>query len=291
MYIILFPQAEREDMDYILFSERSGICMNAVHTLWNLPEGFDKNEEYSVLTMILSALMWRRHNGEITLVTDTKGKEAILKAGLGYVWNNINTELDNIPEEINPQVFWAAGKIYGLKNIKSPVVSIDTDFVVWKPLELEKLKSDICVIHRETLSRDIYPDVKPYTDFDDGFSWETLPCNTAFFYVNNNLFLKEYLSYADRFMRACREEDCLKPMVFAEQRLFSMIAEKMKIRIDTFSSVENLMSGNDDRFTHLWGYKSHLRKNPCEKEEFTERLRNRLRKEFPDSFGKYTERM
>ena len=91
--------------------------------------------------MILSALMWRRHNGEITLVTDTKGKEAILKAGLGYVWNNINTDLDNIPKEINPQVFWAAGKIYGIKNKKTPFVSMDTDFIVWDTLDFPENSS------------------------------------------------------------------------------------------------------------------------------------------------------
>ena len=256
--------------------------MNAVHTLWNLPDGFDKNEEYIRLTMILSALMWRKYNGEITLVTDTQGKEKIYASGMQKVWNHISTELDDIPRDINPQVFWAAGKIYGIKNMKTPFVSMDTDFIVWKPLELEKLRCDVCVIHRENLINSVYPDTLPYTSFDEGFSWKVLPSNTAFFYVNNAVFLNDYVKYADKFMRSCAEKDSLQPMVFAEQRLFSMIAQKHNIHINTFSSVENLMKGADDRFTHLWGYKSQIRDNSEEKERITERLKKRIVSEFPE---------
>lgn len=256
--------------------------MNAVHTLWNLPDGFDKDEEYIRLTMILSALMWRKYNGEITLVTDSAGKDYIYSEGLETVWNSITTELDDIPPDVNPQVFWAAGKIYGIKNKKTPFVSMDTDFIVWEPLELEKMKSELCVIHRESLISSVYPDTLPYTSFDDGFSWKTLPSNTAFFYVNNNVFLNDYVKYADKFMRSCVETDCLQPMVFAEQRLFSMIAEKHNIHISSFSSVEKLMGMEDKRFTHLWGYKSHLRNNPDEKSKLVTRLKNRIISEFPD---------
>ena len=68
-------------------------------------------------------------------------------------------------------------------------------------------------------------------------------------------------------------------MVFAEQRLLSMIANKMGMRVDTFSTLKYLQNG-DRRFTHLWGYKEKLKNNPPMKEEFTKRLQNKIKTEF-----------
>ena len=82
-------------------------------------------------------------------------------------------------------------------------------------------------------------------------------------------------------MTATASTDCLKPMVFAEQRLLSMVADKMKIRLDVFSSLEKLSVGEDERFTHLWGFKDKLRENPILKTEFEQKLKNRIIKDFP----------
>lgn len=255
--------------------------MIAFHSFWTKPLAEVKLEDYQIMTMVLSALKWREKNGEITLVTDTCGAQYIKDKHLENVWDKIITDLDNIPAEINPETFWAAGKIYALRSFKAPVVSMDTDFIVWESMELFKAKSKLCAIHRETLNPSVYPTTTEFTDFDDGFSWDVLPANTAFVYFGDEGLKEKYVEYAHNYMTATASTDCLKPMVFAEQRLLSMVADKMKIRLDVFSSLEKLSVGEDERFTHLWGFKDKLRENPILKTEFEQKLKNRIIKDFP----------
>ena len=255
--------------------------MIAFHSWWTKPGGEKGLDRFELLTMVLSALKWKEKNGEIVLVTDAFGAQFIKSKGLHVCWDKIITQLDEIPESVDPMRFWAAGKIYALKSFKAPVVSIDTDFIVWKELDLDKSKSGLCVIHRETLNPDVYPTSSEFTDYDDGFDWEVLPSNTAFVYFGNENLKNEYIRYADNFMTACKKGDTLRPMVFAEQRLLSMVARKMKVRLDVFSSLEKLSLGEDDRFTHLWGFKKSLRENEQLKEEFIQKLKNRIINDYP----------
>ena len=255
--------------------------MIGFHSWWTKPGGEKGLGRFELLTMVLSALKWREKNGEIVLVTDTFGADYIKTKGLDACWDRVLTDLDNIPEEIDPLRFWAAGKIYALKCFKAPVVSIDTDFIVWGDLELESCKSGVCVIHREMLNPAVYPTTTEFTDFDDGFCWDVLPANTAFVYFGNENLKNEYIRYAENFMTTCAKGDTLQPMVFAEQRLLSMVADKMKIKLDVFSSLEKLSLGEDERFTHLWGFKKSLREDEDLRQEFIKKLEKRIYTDFP----------
>ena len=254
--------------------------MRTIQAFWTRPHGAAL-EDYMLYTMVLSALEWRKHNGEIKLVTDTDGKDYLNKRGVLCAWNEISTALDDIPQDINPKVFWAAGKIYALKCERAPIAAIDTDFIVWERLELDN-PNGIYVIHTEELDKNVYPDVEPYILFDDGFSWVQKPSNAAFYYIGNDEFIRRYTKYAEEFMKSCHEEDVLRPMLFAEQRLFSITADKIGEKLVELSTVESLMSVQNNTFTHLWGYKSRLEKSESEKKEFSERVLNRIKRDFPD---------
>ena len=256
--------------------------MNAFHSLWTKPANGREPETFELLTMVLSALKWREKNGSICLVTDSAGFEYIKEKGLLGCWNSVLKDLDNIPREVDCKRFWAAGKIYALKAFETPVVSVDTDFIVWESLGLENIRSELCAIHRESLNRNVYPDVPEFTMYDDGFSWEVLPLNAAFLYFGNAKLKDEYVRYAESVMTTCNWGDTLQPMVFAEQRILAMTAEKLGIVPHVFSSLEKLNSGSDERFTHLWGFKNQLKQNEALKNEFTEKLRNRIKTDFPD---------
>ena len=254
--------------------------MEAFHSLWTKPRKDYGIEEYELLTLALSALKWREKNGNITLVTDTPGLEFFKASGFLSCWTKATTALDEIPEGIDPVRFWAAGKIYALRSFEAPVVSVDTDFIVWEKLDLENIGSRLCAIHSETLSADVYPDTKDFTVFDDGFNWEVLPLNAAFLYFGDEDLKSEYIKNAVAFMMSCTGGDTLRPMVFAEQRLLAMTAHKMGITPSVFSSLEKLTSGSDERFTHLWGFKKQLVENEAVREEFCQRLKARLIKDF-----------
>ncbi len=253
--------------------------MKAFHTLWTKPRGTESIEEFEFLTMVLSALKWRQKNGEIFLVTDSLGEKFIKSRGAESCWNGIITVLDNIPDSISPQTYWAAGKIFALDSFSAPVVSIDNDFIVWESLALENSRSKLSVIHTEELNPFVYPNKDFLKEFDKGYDWMVKPANAAFVYYGDENLKETYRELSIEVMTTLKSDDTLIPMVFAEQRLLSMVANKMGVRLDTFSSLENLQK-HDRRFTHLWGYKEKLKNNPPMKEEFTKRLQNKIKTEF-----------
>ena len=70
------------------------------------------------------------------MVTDSIGAQYYKKTGLDVIWNSVENILDNV--DVNSNVFWAAGKIFALKEQNAPVAMIDTDFIVCKNRLLKK---------------------------------------------------------------------------------------------------------------------------------------------------------
>ena len=82
---------------------------------------------------------------------------------------------------------------------------------------------------------------------------------------------------------APQADDTLTYMVFAEQRLLAMCAEKKGIRIRALSDLPSLFGGGQGGyFTHIWGFKQQMREDPALYEDFCRRCAARLRRDFPD---------
>lgn len=212
--------------------------MLAFHSNWTKPF-FVKHkkeayfiEDYEILTTMLSALMWRKYNGGIKLVTDSVGAEYYDKLGMRHIWNDgIDVIFDKIiDKEIDPNIFWAAGKIYALREQREPSAMIDTDFIIWKPMWDQLVNEKLVVAHREEINDVSYPD-KGYFDMDityafpEGWDWSILPCNTAFAYISDMDFKDTYTKSSIDFMKHVKpNQDTITNMVFAEQRIISMCA-------------------------------------------------------------------
>ena len=125
--------------------------MDGFHSLWSKPYMAGKQAEeywmqdYEVLTMILSALMWRKHNGGIRLCADAEARAFIEKLGLAHIWN-LGIEEITVPEAVPEKVFWAAGKLYSLKKMQMPAVMVDLDLIIWKDIRNIIKDTDICAI-------------------------------------------------------------------------------------------------------------------------------------------------
>ena len=136
--------------------------MDGFHSLWSKPYMAGKQAEeywmqdYEVLTMILSALMWRKYNGGIRLCADEEARAFIEKLGLAHIWN-LGIEEITVPEAVPEKVFWAAGKLYSLKKMQMPAVMVDLDLIIWKDIRNIIKDTDICAIHREGIFPDVYP--------------------------------------------------------------------------------------------------------------------------------------
>ena len=238
--------------------------MQAFHSNWTRPF-FIRNphmeyriEPFELLTTALSALEWRRENGSIRMICDTPAKRYYESLGLCFLWDDgVYPLLDTMPEDINATAFWAAGKLYALSAVPSPCVMLDTDFICWKSISNLLDGPDTAAIHRE---------------------------DTALAYFGNDEFRRYYTDTAIRFMRCSPDaDDTLTYMVFAEQRLLAMCAEKKHARAAALSDLPALFGGaQNGYFTHIWGFKQQMRENPELYEDFCRRCAARLQKDFPE---------
>lgn len=257
------------------------------HTLWTKPFFADKDraaakyqmQDYELLTMILSAVMWRKENGPIALYCDGRAAEYVRELGISHIWDGGIHEIE-VPDFVRPNVFWAAGKLYALKQVQMPSVMVDLDLVVWKNISEYVRGTDVCAIHREGIFPDVYPDkdffnMRDGYTFDDAWDWEVLPVNTCMLYIDDDELKDYYVCSAIEFMENCaEEEDNLCHMVFAEQRLIAMCANaKGKVVSSFFPGSADIEQ--QDVFTHLWGYKNILKYNFEKRVEFCEKFQTK----------------
>lgn len=244
--------------------------------------------DFELLTTVLSALMWRKNNGSIRMITDCVGERYYRSLGLDSLWDGgISCELDAIPYTIDPSTYWAVGKLYALQHISAPCVMMDTDFIVWCKLEERLASSDLAVIHREDLMPDIYPDREVFSlargySFPENWDWETPACNTALTWFGSEELRQEYITQALKFVRATRGHDSLIYMVFAEQRLLAMCAQANGYQIDALSTPEELFQPDQKEFTHTWGFKQAMMEHPEMREAFCARCAARITRDFPE---------
>ena len=242
--------------------------------------------DFDLLTTVLSALVWRRENGSIRMITDDTGAQYYRSLGLTDLWDGgIFTYLNDIPSTIDPCTFWAAGKLYALAATPAPCVMLDTDFIVWHSLS-EHWHRPLAVIHREALNPAIYPApsafvLSPSYHFPTNWNWHEPACNTALTYFGNDTLRKTYVGQAMDFMQAARGRDGLIYMVFAEQRLLAMCAQACGVPIHAFSTEQDLFQGNQRDFTHIWGFKQAMQEQPVLHELFCQKCAARIRKDFP----------
>lgn len=242
--------------------------------------------DFDLLTTVLSALVWRRENGSIRMITDDTGAQYYRSLGLTDLWDGgIFTYLNDIPSTIDPCIFWAAGKLYALAATPAPCVMLDTDFIVWHSLS-EHWHRPLAVIHREALNPAIYPApsafvLAPSYHFPTNWNWHEPACNTALTYFGNDTLRKTYVGQAMDFMQAARGRDGLIYMVFAEQRLLAMCAQACGVPIHAFSTEQDLFQGNQRDFTHIWGFKQAMQEQPVLHELFCQKCAARIRKDFP----------
>jgi len=253
-------------------------------------------EDFEILTTVLSALMWRRLNGSIKLYTDNTGKKYYASLGLLDLWDDgINTAVvENIPESVNQQIFWAAAKIFALQAESTPIAMVDLDLIVWKNLSTELKGKQFAVIHREELHNNIYlsPDkLKTRSDykFEPDWDWSELPYNMSFAYINNAIFKEYYTNSAIDFMIENNDypEETVSQMVFAEQRIAAMCAKKTQTPVYHF--LDDPYQINNNIFTHIWGAKTAAKNNSKDKTTLCIALLQKVKEHFPEYYKRLNE--
>lgn len=227
------------------------------------PDGRFRLDDFELATARLSALAWRRYNGPVCLVADPDGAAYMKARGMDRVYDEILPVLDTRNYGIDPEKYWASGKIQALRRIETPCVILDLDLVVWRPLDLSGCA--LAAAHSERLNELFYPPPGYFrmseryrypAEWD--FTAEAL--NTSLVYFGDAQFKSYYTGESIRFMQYERDtaDDGTRCMVFAEQRILGMCAAAKGISVRTYLDYDNPLAPQD-LITHLWSAKSLLR--------------------------------
>ncbi len=267
--------------------------IHAYHIDWTVPSLAYKSPpdrhmpDFELLTAALSVLCWQRHSGPVTLCTDRQGKRFYTESGLsalyeGVVWDCLPSDSPGF----DVRFFWAGGKLLALDHLSYPACIIDRDLIVWQDISADLAPFDAAGIHKEEAVPPAYPDPRTFCyrpDADYHPPDEALLClpalNTALLYLRDATFARSYQSEALSFMRSTLPDDPVTYMVYAEQRLLPVCAQRQDVPWGALKSLSDLQ-GPQRRFTHLWGYKETLRRDASARANFCAACLRRIRRDF-----------
>ena len=268
--------------------------MRALHINSTLPfQGAEYFiEDPILLCTILSALMWRRLNGDIKLYTDKVGYDYYKRVGLLDLYDGgIDVEtLEHLPSTIDYKIFWAGAKLFALRKEGAPVAMVDNDLIVWKPIGEQLAAHPVTVLHTEDLNEQTYPSgyvllTRDGYQYHPRWDWTARPCNTSLACFTDAEFLDYYLGCAVDFMEgnAAKGIENVSRMVFAEQRILAMCAVEKGIAVH--SMLDNPFE-RQDIVTHIWGAKVYARNDAEQNRILCNHLLQCILRHFPDfSFG------
>ena len=281
------------------------------HSYWTKPQiakrGKVAMQDFEVLTMALSACVYRKLGNQMTMVTDSQGAKFLQLIHGDKCYTNILTSLDKV-SGVNPTVFWGAGKNLAYELFPTPCLSIDLDAVVWGLPEFDELTTDLIVLHEDPLDWDCYNcsgELYGSLGFKSPFwDWSVAPYNVAFLLFNNPHVRTAYTSISQMVMENISRfysRDALErkskaivkngrhpkifEQIFAEQQLLSMVAHRLHARVGAVSEIDfatDHLKANPF-VTHLWGIKGVYRSTPELKDHLVAGLLNKLGVEYPEA--------
>jgi hypothetical protein len=286
------------------------LALHTFDTLSTTGLKFTGLKKADTVTMILSALQWRKINGDIKLYCDKIFYSWLDEIGFTDIYSEIDKELLDKSRDPNINIskqygFWASSKFYAMKEQIYPFFMLDMDLIVNLNLKYYTEQDfGLIAFGQERISnswRDIpvYPPKENIWTpdgyvFDERLDWETPPVNCALTYFEDLELKDEYINEAFRFMKNNTLPDYsnnskFPPMMmcYIEQRFLPMLAKLRGVKYSTFlsgylggTSVEALSS---TRFFHLWCAK-HI---PTLRIRMYKSLIKDLEKRYPIFYNRY----
>jgi hypothetical protein len=172
--------------------------------------------QFESVTMILSALFWKKFQGPIKLYCDRIFYEYISNLGIVDLWDEIDTEtLEKLDPNINHDVFWAYSKMYVNSLQTEPFVSLDIDLFQTEYYDytthdvvfshIERTDSIVDVINNFTKPV-FYPNYHNLSMFKDRFKDYDIQItneaiNVAILAINKPELYKEFMKYVNSFVK------------------------------------------------------------------------------------------
>ena len=238
--------------------------MRVIWVLENIKDDETIYGRLNTLMLIASIQLWKKNHPthHCVLYCDKLTLRYIERLSIGHLWDSIE-EYTPI-RTIDRSVFWSASKLGVLAQQTEPVILMDNDTLVYKPIAhlLEKDTTYVCNFER---GKGYYP--TGYDDYIRQLSyrprWKTESACVAFLYLPDPEFTRLYASMSLNMMEELTKLKAPNSqyLIFAEQLLLMHLLEvkqkPVKSLIRTYWDCQEWKWG-DDHENGIWTFNESL---------------------------------
>jgi hypothetical protein len=190
------------------------------------------NSRFNVLLLLTSVHLWRKNHSEdvCVLYADDITIDLFDRLKVLDFWHEIKP-IPSAPR-INKDVFWASSKLQVLATIDEPVIIMDNDTHVYKPIKDYLDLNKVYVTNLE-IGKGYYPTaIDPYVQkLSYKPRWKTESVNVSFLNLPDPNFTREYANMSLKFMEEFTELEAPNSqyLIFSEQLLLKHLLDKNKV--------------------------------------------------------------
>lgn len=226
--------------------------------------------DYQALYTILSALRWKHHTkSNLKLYTDSIGLSFYKQLGILGLYDEINIDVLNNLEGVDPAYFWTSGKIHALEHETEPFTFLDQDFIIREDLTetLTNPEHDLVIGHWEIprgqyyFTEDQWKRDITHMEFPENYSVYAFSPNTSFVHFNNLNAVKDYVNWHKKMVTVGEYEVPEWFWLATDQGILGHVIREGKYATGTLTDriflADNEYSGIDRRkygYSEQWYY-------------------------------------
>ena len=190
------------------------------------------NSRFNILLLLTSVHLWRKNHSEdvCVLYADDITIDVLDRLKVLDFWHEIKP-IPSAPR-IDKDVFWASSKLQVLASIDEPVIIMDNDTHIYKPIK-EYLDLNKVYVTNLEIGKGYYPTaIDPYVQkLSYKPRWKTESVNVSFLNLPDPEFTKEYANMSLKLMEefTALEAPNSQYLIFSEQLLLKHLLDKKKI--------------------------------------------------------------
>jgi hypothetical protein len=279
---------------------------------------FHTLDEFEIYCQLLSVLFWKRHYGDIGLVTDPITLQQLEPYGFLHEYSDINVTLfdEYMPKIIDKNKFWSFGKIVTAAFApEEEFCIIDTDAYLRDKIVFDTKNAFIAAHPEYTNNKKVYPTLSNFLPHYTVKEDKMKAVNTSFIYCNNPLLMKVWYTLAanvakDVTLKHMYKMDTsiyAKFAVTVEQRFLPLVASRLGYEYDTIISntYKPTTANKNERewipdprtrgniadvsktYFHIWGLKYAMKKDLALRSNVYTNMTSDFAEHFPTEFAKY----
>lgn len=238
--------------------------MKVIWVLENIEEDKSFYGKLNILLLLASVRLWKKHNplDNCVLYADAMTLDLLGELQVGTLWNEVIEYKGT--RQINRSVFWAASKLQVLSEQTEPVILMDNDTLVFKPIKqfLDKDTHYVCNLEQ---GQGYYPSTvdKYVRQLSYRTRWKTESVNVSFLYLPDPSFIKLYSNMSLDFMEEFTKMNAPNPqyLIFSEQMLLRHLFEREDIQFKSLISTYwdcQAWDWGKDHDKGIWTYKESV---------------------------------